>query len=128
MLRRSTDRARALRRGETPAERTLWTLLRGRAVGGAKFRRQHPLGPFIVDFFCVEAALVLEADGAPHFPRPARDVARDRWLTLAGCTVLRFPNWLILDHPSVVLDRIRQQLASSPLPEGEGLGVRGGPM
>jgi very-short-patch-repair endonuclease len=89
-----------------------------------KFRRQHPLGRFIVDFFCVEAALVLEADGAPHFPTPARDVTRDHWLMLLGCTVLRFPNWLILEHPNVVVDRIRQHLAISPLPSGEGPGVR----
>ncbi len=68
--------------------------------------------------------MVLEADGAPHFPRPARDVACDRWLKLRGCTVLRFPNWLILEHPNLVIDRIRHHLTIPPLPLGEGSGVR----
>jgi very-short-patch-repair endonuclease len=124
LLREPTYRSRSLRRAATPAEQALWKLLRGRALGGVKFRRQHPLGRFIVDFFCVEAAMVLEADGAPHFPRPARDVARDHWLKLLGCTVLRFPNWLILEHPDVVVERIRHHLAIPPLPSGEGPGVR----
>jgi very-short-patch-repair endonuclease len=124
LQREPTYRARSLRRAATPAERALWALLRDRALDDVKFRRQHPLGRFIVDFFCVEAAIVVEADGAPHFPRPARDIARDRWLKLIGCTVLRFPNRLILESPNVVLDRIRHHLANSPLPSGEGPGVR----
>lgn len=77
----------------------------------AKFRRQHPLGPFIVDFFCKDARLVVEADGAPHFPRPWRDRRRDAWLAAAGFVVLRLPNRLILHHPDRALDRIRRLLA-----------------
>jgi very-short-patch-repair endonuclease len=119
LLREETFRARALRRAATPAERALWKLLRSRALGG-KFRRQHPIGPFVVDFFCVESWLVVEADGAPHFPRPPRDVARDHWLRLVGCTVLRFPNRQIMEDPDSVLLAIRRRLHASPLPSGEG--------
>src|SRR5687768_5564987 len=125
LLRAHTYRARALRRTATDAERALWKLLRSRALFGAKFRRQHPLGPFILDFFCQEAALVVEADGAAHLPRPARDIARDRWLRAIGCSVLRLPNREILEHPDRALARIRAQFAISPLPSGEGPGVRG---
>ena len=91
---------------------------------GAKFRRQHPLGPFVVDFYCAEAWLVVEADGAPHFPRPLCDVARDHWLENVGCTVLRFPNRQILEDLPSVLETIRRRLSASPLPSGEGSGVR----
>ena len=119
LLREGTYRARALRRTSTFAERALWKMLRSRALGFAKFRRQHPLGPFVVDFFCVEAALVIEADGAPHFPRPPRDVARDRWLSLVGCAVLGFPNRQILEDPDSVLERIRKRLLALLFPSGE---------
>ena len=100
-------------------------MLRGRALDGAKFRRQHPLGPYVLDFFCVEAGLVVEADGARHVTHPEADVVRDRWLRTWGCTVLRFPNREILEHPDRVLARIRAQLATltlllpaPPLPPG----------
>ena len=114
-LRPLTYRARALRRAETPAERELWRWLRGRKLEGAKFRRQQPLGPFVVDFLCVEARLIVEADGAPHFPSPLRDRTRDVWLATAGLTVLRFENCQILEHTAVVLERIRQAIQSSRL-------------
>ena len=83
LLRTRTFQARALRYSSTVAEQQLWQMLRGRQVMQAKFRRQHPIGPFIVDFFCKEARLVLEADGAPHFPKPPRDRRRDSWLAAA---------------------------------------------
>ena len=106
----------------------LWQILRGRQVMRAKFRRQHPIGPFVVDFFCKDARLVIEADRAPHFPRPLRDRRRDAWLAAAGLVVLRLPNHLILHHPDRVLDQIRRLLTahlSAPrsVPErGWGLG------
>ena len=124
LLREQPYRARSLRRTATPAEQALWKVLRNRALVGAKFRRQPPLGPFILDFFCSEAALVVEADGAPHFPRPARDLARDRWRRAIGGSILRIPTRDILDHPDRTLRRIRARLALSPLPSGEGTGVR----
>jgi very-short-patch-repair endonuclease len=116
LLRPRTHRARALRREETPAERELWRWLRGRKLEGAKFRRQQPLGPFVVDFFCQEAWLVVEADGASHFPTPVRDHTRDLWLAAAGITVLRFENCQILHHTAAVLERIRKAIQSSRLP------------
>ena len=114
-LRPLTYRARALRRAETPAERELWRWLLGRKLEGAKFRRQQPLGPFVVDFFCEEVRLVIEADGAPHFPSPLRDRTRDLWLATAGFTVLRFENCQILEHTPAVLARICQAILSSRL-------------
>jgi very-short-patch-repair endonuclease len=103
--------ARDLRRRSTPAERLLWQMLRGRQVMSAKFRRQHPIGPFVVDFFCKQARLIIEADGAPHFPSPLRDRRRDAWLAAAGFLILRLPNHLILRQPDRALDRIRRLLA-----------------
>ena len=99
-----------------PAERALWSLLRGQRLG-VKFRRQQPLGPYIVDFFCEQAGLVVEVDGAPHFPRPDRDRVRDALLRAAGLTVLRVPNREVLEHSDRVLDRIRALL---PSPSGRG--------
>ena len=113
VLRQRTYRARALRRTETPAERELWRWLRGRQVQGAKFRRQEPLGPFVVDFLCLEARLVIEADGAAHYPRPLRDHTRDLWLAAAGFAVLRFENCQILEHTAAVLERIRQAIGDA---------------
>ena len=78
LLQQRTYLARALRRQTTPAEAKLWQLLRDRRLKRAKFRRQHPLGPYMVDFVCLEVGLVVELDGAPHFPRPKRDRIRDR--------------------------------------------------
>ena len=111
-----TYRARALRRAETPAEQVLWRWLRGRRLEGAKFRRQHPLGPFVVDFFSEDARLVIEADGAGHFPSPVRDQIRDRWLTSLGLTVLRFENCRILDHTAEVLEHICEAIRRSRQP------------
>ncbi len=119
LLRRSTYRARALRRAATPAERALWDLLRGQKLG-AKFRRQQPLGPYIVDFFCEQAGLVVEVDGASHFPRPARDRARDAMLRAAGLRVLRVPNREVLDHSGRVIARIVALLPSPPGRGGRG--------
>jgi very-short-patch-repair endonuclease len=112
LLRSATFKARALRRKSTPAEQMLWQMLRGRQVMLVKFRRQHPIGPFIVDFFCAEAGLVVEADGAPHFPKPQRDHRRDAWPAAAGLVVLRLPNQLILRHPDRALRRIRRCLSA----------------
>ena len=115
LLRESTYRARRLRRSATPAEQALWTLIRARRLDGAKFRRQQPLGPYIVDFFCERAGLVIELDGAPHFPRPRRDQVRDALLRAAGLTVVRFANREVFEHVDRVLEVIRSKLRSSPL-------------
>jgi very-short-patch-repair endonuclease len=128
MSRYLTECARELRRQETPAERELWRWLRGRKLGGFKFRRQHPLGLFIADFYCLEALLVIEADGAWHYPSPRRDQARDRLFAAAGLTVLRFENREILENTAAVLERIRQSLPprdAVPLPSPLGRGAGG---
>lgn len=84
------SRARALRRHLTKPEVALWQALRTRP-GGLKFRRQHPVGPYIVDFCCLSASLVVEIDGISHDmgDRPARDVERDRFIKENGFRVLR---------------------------------------
>jgi very-short-patch-repair endonuclease len=130
LLRPQTFRARAQRRASTPAEIALWTLLRGRRLGGAKFRRHQPLGPFIVDFVCFDAGLVVEVDGGYHLrPEVARrDEDRDALLRAAGFDVLRITNHDLLHQPDVVLARIRARLRDDllpPLPLA-GEGGRGG--
>ncbi|WP_082442254.1 endonuclease domain-containing protein [Sphingomonas sp. Leaf257] len=84
------DRARDLRQVMSPPEITLWQILRHRP-GGFKFRRQHPSGPYIADFYCHEARLIVEVDSEAHSlgDRPARDEARDRWFSDRGLITLR---------------------------------------
>jgi very-short-patch-repair endonuclease len=86
------DRARRLRREQTEAEAKLWEALRGGRLEGWKWRRQVPVGPFIVDLLCVEAALAVEVDGGVHAERAAEDARRDAVLRGRGQRVLRFWN------------------------------------
>ena len=88
-------RARRLRRKQTWAEKALWRLLRDRRFSGYKFRRQHPLGEYYLDFYCAEARLVLETDGFGHgFPDQQRhDARRDEFLRSQGIVVKRIWNW-----------------------------------
>ena len=90
--RRLRQRARELRRRETPAERVLWARLRNRQLHGLKFRRQHPIGRLIADFCCVSARVIVEVDGPVHDMQRTRDAERSRWLEQRGYAVLRFPN------------------------------------
>lgn len=96
----------------TPAERALWALLRGRQLG-YKFRRQHPLGPVVLDFVCLEAGLVIEVDGGYLRARRDADRRRDRWLGAMGLLVLRLSNEDVLEQPERTLLRIRRALASA---------------
>lgn len=98
-----TSFARRLRRDMTDAERRLWHHLRRRQLCGFRFRRQFPIGPYIVDFACLEAKLIIEVDGSQHFDAMG-DVARRQWLHELGYQVLRFWN-------NDVLMRTRQVLA-----------------
>ncbi len=86
------DRARRLRRNSTAPEQILWSVLQNRGVARLKFRRQHPIGPFIVDFYCHEARLVVEIDGESHEGRQEADVKRQRFLESQGLRVLRVTN------------------------------------
>jgi primosomal protein N' (replication factor Y) len=110
---RTKQRSRDLRDQLTNAERRLWSKLRRRQINGWRFRRQHPVEPYIVDFACVEARLIVEADGGQH-AESERDALRDRRLRDAGWRVLRFWNSDILISTSDVIDTIAAALG--PLP------------
>jgi very-short-patch-repair endonuclease len=96
----------------TPAEHTLWERVRRRALG-AKFRRQHPIGPFIVDFYCPSARLAIELDGGQHFEdaQIARDAARTRYLATRSVLVLRFTNTEVMTREEDVVAEIVRMLA-----------------
>jgi very-short-patch-repair endonuclease len=89
------SRARTLRRSMTEPERKLWRLLRDRRLQGVKFRRQVPVGPYIVDFLCIDRKLVVELDGSQHADS-VRDIRRDAWLRSTGYAVRRFWNDAVL--------------------------------
>ncbi|WP_246372720.1 endonuclease domain-containing protein [Marilutibacter spongiae] len=107
----------------TDAERGLWRLIRSGQLGGAKFRRQHPIPPYVVDFCCLDAKLVIELDGSQHTQQS--DAARTRFLERQGYRVLRFWNNEVLCQPDSVIAAIFdavgcRPLTPSPLPAGEG--------
>jgi very-short-patch-repair endonuclease len=109
-------RVPALRRNATEAERRLWALLRDRRLAGAKFRRQHPIGPYVADFACTKWRLVVEADGGQH-AGSAPDRERTGWLSGQGWRVLRFWNDEILGNTEGVLTAILAAIAeASPRP------------
>jgi very-short-patch-repair endonuclease len=118
------SRARSMRGAPTEVELRLWRLLRDRRLSGFKFRRQVPVGPYIVDFLCVGAKLIVEADGSQHVESP-RDKARDTYLESQGWKVLRFWNNEVLQNREGVLETILAHAGPSSgpsghlLPEGE---------
>uniref|UniRef100_A0A7C2WR41 DUF559 domain-containing protein n=1 Tax=Thermorudis sp. TaxID=1969470 RepID=A0A7C2WR41_9BACT len=114
---------RQMRREPTAAERRLWAVLRGRRLDGWKFRRQHPVGPYVVDFACLEAGLVVELDGAIHQAQADYDAARDAYLAACGFAVLRLPNEVVLERLPEALEAIRGQLARRQRSAGEPPGV-----
>lgn len=99
-------RARAMRRAPTGAEHRLWYHLRNRQLAGFKFRRQHRVGPFICDFACIEASLVVEVDGSQHAEQVEYDQRRDAFLFDRGFHVLRFTNVEALHQTDDVLAAI----------------------
>ncbi|GGD07134.1 DUF559 domain-containing protein [Pyruvatibacter mobilis] len=108
MKRSGINRARTLRRGGTDAEKLLWSHLRNRQIEGVKFRRQVPVGRYIADFLCVEAMLIVEADGGQHSEEA--DAVRTAALEAAGYKVIRFWNNEILGNTGGVLEGIRREL------------------
>jgi len=108
----SSTRARNLRRNQTDAERKLWSVLRRRAVGGYYFRRQRPVGPYVVDFVCVKRKLVLELDGGQHAINVTTDARRTEYLEQQGYRVLRFWNNDILGNMEGCLSAIEAALKS----------------
>ncbi len=110
------DRARELRRNMTRAERVLWRQLRLRQIYGRKFRRQVPVGPFIVDFLSYDARLIVELDGGQHGLALAHgyDFRRDEFLRRQGFQVLRFWNNDVSENLAGVLARIVELLPTAP--------------
>lgn len=99
---------RNLRQQTTPSEKKLWSIVRSRRLGGFKFRRQHGIGPFVVDFFCSEVKLVVELDGNVH-DNPARaayDRERQEYLEALGLSVVRFRNEEVLREPNRVAEAL----------------------
>ena len=105
-------RARELRKNPTEAERVLWQHIRRRQLGGYRFRRQQPLGEYIVDFFCFEKRLVVEIDGGQHSERVSYDTARTASLKSRGFRVLRFWNNQVLGETEAVKQAILEALSS----------------
>ena len=107
--------ARELRRRMTLPEVLLWKALRGRALDGLHFRRQHPLGPYVLDFYCDAAKLCVEVDGYSHGTgdRPERDERRDAWLEERGVRTLRISASLVLEEVDDAVATIRQVLETS---------------
>ena len=110
-----TNSARALRRRMTDAELRIWYFLRGRHLVGFKFRRQHPIGPYVVDFVCLEQKLVIELDGGQHASDP-NDLRRDAFLQRNGYRVLRFWNNEALSYTAAVCESILRAASVTPSP------------
>lgn len=118
--------AQQLRRETTEAEQKLWSLLRRKQVHGLRFRRQQPIGPYIADFYCSAAKLVIELDGGQHGEKLHRmyDEARTRWLESEGINVLRIANVEFLKERGAALDWIWHAVETSGcvLPHGTAAG------
>ncbi len=100
--------AKSLRRQMTPAEKKLWMAIRGKKLKAMKFRAQHPVGRFILDFFCPEKKLAIEIDGGIHDSQRDRDKERDDLLARYGYRVVRFQNEDVLQDLSGVLRKIME--------------------
>jgi very-short-patch-repair endonuclease len=98
----------------TDAERKLWSIVRNRQLGGAKFVRQLPVGPYVADFACRDANLIVEVDGGQHAGSKS-DARRTAVLATFGYRVVRFWNTEVLTNPAGVYDRIMEELATAPL-------------
>ena len=124
MTTKLTRFARELRENSTDAERSFWSRVRAHRLLGHKFKRQQPMGSFIVDFVCLAAKLVVELDGGQHSIDDS-DKIRDEWLRNEGFKVLRFWNNDVLSNIDGVIETMMKYLTPSPQPspiKGEGAG------
>ncbi|HLG89382.1 MAG TPA: endonuclease domain-containing protein [Alphaproteobacteria bacterium] len=132
---KTRERVRDLRVNATPAERTLWRYLRIKQVHQVRFRRQFPIGPFIADFVCLKAKLIVEVDGGQHDANVAYDENRTKWLESQGFEVIRFWNNDVLESTEGVVNEIASRVEArlaiverdggtpSPNPSREGRGI-----
>lgn len=124
---KTLGQSRSLRRQMTDAEHKLWQVLRGCQLEGMKFRRQHPMPPYSVDFHCDAVRLAVDLDGSQHSEEA--DLVRTRYLQSQGLEVIRFWDNDVLLNIEGVVDAIRNSIAAltltpTPLPTGEGLKTR----
>ncbi|MGE0090003.1 MAG: endonuclease domain-containing protein [Bacteroidales bacterium] len=112
-----------LRKNMTEAELILWTVLKEKKLEGRKFRRQHSIGHYIVDFYCSSERLIIELDGQHHFTNEGleKDKERDEHLALLGKKVLRFENKEVLNNLTEVLKKIKREFNTNPKPLEKGL-------
>jgi very-short-patch-repair endonuclease len=108
----STAQRRSLRRVPTDAERLLWSHLRSRQIGDFKFRRQHAVGPYVLDFYCPAARLGIEVDGSQHYEARGqhRDVLRTHYLDERGVNVMRFSDRDVLTNVGGVIEALSEAL------------------
>ncbi|MEK6803806.1 MAG: endonuclease domain-containing protein [Nitrospirota bacterium] len=118
---------RQLRSNMTGPEARLWSRLRARQFFGLKFRRQHGIGPYIVDFYCPEQSLVIEVDGDSHAPADQilKDQQRDRYLLSLGLQVIRYNNDDVLKNVAGVLENLQRTISSRPTSPNPSLSRRG---
>jgi len=108
--------ARRMRHDPTDAERKFWSRVRGRALGGYKFKRQYPIGRFIVDFVCLEHRLIVELDGGQHAQREGYDRERTEFLRAEGFRVMRFWNDEFLKYPDEMMEGVLLALETGTNP------------
>ena len=100
----------------TDAERLLWREVRAHRLSGLKFKRQEPMGVYVVDFVCYAARLIIELDGGHHANQQESDAERTRWLESSGFRVIRFWNNDVLSNITGVMQEIERQITAHPLP------------
>jgi len=108
------NNAKALRSNQTKAEERLWYHLRAHRFMGLKFKRQKPMGRYVVDFVCLERRLIIELDGGQHAEQTTYDQQRDAWLRSQGYAMLRFWNNDVMQQLDGVLEKIRSALSPNP--------------
>ncbi|KAB2881268.1 DUF559 domain-containing protein [bacterium] len=110
-----TEKRRDLRNHATRSEKLLWSHLKGKQLSGFKFRRQHGVGPYVLDFYCPEAKLAIEIDGASHDSDDAKtkDQRRQAFIEEFGVRFLRFKDTELFENPNKVLEKIKEELGST---------------
>ncbi|HRD27523.1 MAG TPA: endonuclease domain-containing protein [Caulobacter sp.] len=110
---RTRNLAKRLRRRMNEPELRLWSRVRKNQLDGIHIRRQHPLGHYVLDFFCARSRLAIEVDGGMHDEdRVARDEVRDAWLAMRGVRTLRLPASLVMNDMEAALAAIRRRLTT----------------